>query len=84
MKNVLITFRSVTYAQRAEQILRSVGISAGLRRTPGELSNRGCGYGLWIEQGDTTAAAGLLRERAVAFGKVYVRSAEGKMEEWTV
>ena len=80
----LITFRSVTYAQRAEQAFRTVGIDAVLRRTPKELSTRGCGYGLRIQGKDSLAAVELLREREIAFGKVYAQGRNGKMEERVV
>lgn len=80
----LITFRSVTYAQRAEQAFRSVGIDTMLRRTPKELSNRGCGYGLRVQGKDVLAAVELLREKGIAFGKVYAQGRDGKMEERAV
>ena len=80
----LITFRSVTYAQRAQQAFRSTGIDCQLRRTPRELSNRGCGYCLAIRGADSLAAVETLRDREIAFGRVYAQGAGGKMEERTV
>ena len=77
----LITFRSVTYAQRAERTLRNAGIRCGLRRTPKMLAQRGCGYCLTVRRQDAVAAVALLREREVQFGKVYGPDAAGGMEE---
>ena len=77
----LITFRSVTYAQRGERLLNRFGLDCTLRRTPRELSQRGCGYCLAIRGRDAIAAAELLREQEVPFGKVYARTAGGNMEE---
>ena len=77
----LVTFRSVTYAQRGERLLQRKGINCALRRTPRELSQRGCGYCLAIRGRDAMAAVELLRENEVPFGKVYARTAGGAMEE---
>ena len=48
MKTFFITFRSLTYAQRGEQTLRSGGIKSRMRRTPRWMEERGCGYGVEI------------------------------------
>lgn len=77
----LITFRSVTYAQRAEQILRRAGIDTHLRRTPKELSKRGCGYCLSLSGKDVPAGVELLREKEISFERVYAQSRAGGMEE---
>ena len=77
----LVTFRSVTYAQRGERLLQRMGLDCTLRRTPRELSQRGCGYCLALRGRDVVAAVGLLREQEVPFGKVYARTAAGTMEE---
>lgn len=80
----LITFRSITYAQRGQQALRSVGIDCQLRRTPRELSGRGCGYGLLLRSRDALAAAELLRERTISFNKIYAKLPDGTIEERTL
>ena len=80
----LITFRSVTYAQRAQQALKSVDMDCLLRRTPRELSSKGCGYALGIRGKDALAAAQLLRERGIAFNKVFAPGPDGKLEERAV
>ena len=77
----LITFRSVTHAQRGERALNRVGLDCMLRRTPRELSQRGCGYCLAIRGRDAVAAVEVLREQEVPFGKVYARTGGGVMEE---
>lgn len=76
----LITFRSVTYAQKAERRLKGAGIDCTLQRTPRELSEQGCGYCLRLRGTDTAAAVTLLRENQLAFGKVYALSS-GHPEE---
>ena len=71
MKNIwLITFRSVTFAQKGERQLKKAGVNCTMQRTPKELSERGCGYCLEI-----------LREKQVSFGKVYALTEDGRPEE---
>ena len=77
----LITFQSVTYAQRGERLLQQKGINCALRRTPRELSQKGCGYCLAIRGRDAIGAVELLRENEVPFGKLYGQTVGGGMEE---
>ena len=44
MRNCIITFRSVTPAQRGEAILKREGINCTLQRTPRSMQEKGCGY----------------------------------------
>ncbi len=41
-----ITFRSITYAQRAQNLLDRRGIRTYLLRTPKAMAKNGCGYSL--------------------------------------
>lgn len=81
MKDCMITFRSVTPAQTAEGLLRNAQVSCQLRRTPRWLQEQGCGYSLWLSRGDAMAAVTLLRERDVAFRKVYLQTEKGAARE---
>ena len=80
----LITFRSVTPAQRAEGHLRRMGFECGIRRTPRWMEAQGCGYSLWIREDDARAAAEHLRQAQILFRKVYLRRENGTMEEMTL
>ena len=61
-KNVyLITFRSVTYAQRGERLLNRWGERCSLKRTPRWVEERGCGYSLRLQTDDIERAVTLLR-----------------------
>jgi len=77
----LITFRSITFAQKAERLLKRAGLTCNLQRTPQELSERGCGYCLRLLKGDTHAAVALLRENQQMYGKVYAVT-DGRPEVW--
>ena len=81
MKNFFITFRSVTYAQIGERLLKRGGIECFVRRTPKALTNRQCGYCLQLRPWDIDNALALLRSGQVQFGKVYALEYDGKFEE---
>ena len=81
MKNCIITFRSVTPAQRAEEVLQRAGVECTLRRTPKWMEEKGCGYSVQLNQTDVMAAAMLLRQAGIGFRKVYALSDSGAPEE---
>lgn len=84
MKNYLITFRSVTYAQKGERVLRRSGIDCVVRRTPKALTIKECGYSLQLRHGDLARALELLQGAQVQFGKVYGIDYDGEFEELAV
>ena len=84
MKFYYITFRSVTYAQRGEQVLQKGGIRCTLLRTPKWMEERGCGYCLRLWTENVGPAVQLLRKAQVSLRKVYVQNKEGQLEEWNL
>ncbi len=80
MKYCLITFRSVTPAQRAEGMLKKAGMDCHIQRTPKWMEEQGCGYSLRIPWHSVQVAVDLLRSREVPFRKIYLWN-EGRMEE---
>ena len=76
-----ITFRSVTYAQRAEKLLNQWGHRVNLMRTPRWMEEQGCGYALKIWTRDLPAVLKLMQENGVRLRKVYAQREEGDMEE---
>lgn len=82
MKNEwLITFRSVTFAQRGERILHSRQIHCRMQRTPKYLTERGCGYCLRLRGADSLRAVELLRREKLPYEKVYALNEDGSTEE---
>lgn len=81
MEFCLITFRSVTPAQRGESLLRRESIGCSLQRTPRVLADKGCGYSLRLRRTDLHKGLELLRQRGIAFRKAYCITAEGDPEE---
>lgn len=76
-----ITFRSVTFAQRAEKLLNKQGIRVGLIRTPRWMEEQGCGYALKIWNHDVLSVVKFLRDSSIQIRKVYVQREGGEMEE---
>ena len=81
MKAYLITFRSITYAQRAEQALNREGIRCNLRRTPRWMEQRGCGYGIEAKLADGSQVTGILNREGIPYRKVYRLTQDGAVEE---
>ena len=81
MKHCMITFRSVTPAQRAEGLLRRAGIWCLLGRTPRYMEEQGCGYSLRVRQKDVSAAVQMLQENHITLRRVYGMQEDGKPGE---
>lgn len=81
MKYSLITFRSVTPAQQAENFLRKSGIDCIIRRTPKWMEEQGCGYSLRVPFPEAQRITELLRGQGIRFRKVYLLRDNGNAEE---
>lgn len=81
MKYCMITFRSVTPAQRGEGLLKRAGLDCSIQRTPRWMEEQGCGYSVRLRCNDVMPALELLRSNDVPFRKVYLRRENGKVEE---
>ena len=81
MQTCLITFRSITPAQRGEVLLRKKGFYCALQRTPRWMEAQGCGYSLRIHHADAPECVRLLREAGVSFRKIYLQRDGSRPEE---
>ncbi len=81
MKFYYVTFRSVTHAQRGEQVLKREGIRSTLLRTPKWMETKGCGYSLRIWTNDISRPVALLRREQVSMQRVYIQTGDGTLEE---
>ena len=82
MRTCYITFRSVTYAQRGEAVLRSAGIRCTLQRSKGWMQERGCGYCLKLREGDPLRTVEVLDRAGVPRGRVWLQEEGGAAREW--
>ena len=81
MKTYFVTFRSITFAQRGESILRKAGMDSTLQRTPRWMEAQGCGYCLKLNEWDINQAAALLQQKQIPFRKIYLRQENGETKE---
>ena len=81
MKQCMITFRSVTPAQRGEGALKRAGIDCALQRTPRKMEEQGCGYCLKLLCAQAIRAVAVLQEQQIPYRKVYLHRKEGLPEE---
>lgn len=84
MKYCVITFRSVTPAQRAENVLRHAGYECSVRRTPRWMEEQGCGYSLRVRTQDVTGCVALLRSNSLSFRKIYLQEDNAVTEELNI
>ena len=84
MSYYYITFRSVTFAQRGERVLREGKIRCTLQRTPRWMEEQGCGYCLRLWTKELAPAAELLARGGVPLRKIYVQKDQGQLEEVTL
>ena len=81
MKYCVITFRSVTPAQRGEGVLKRAGLDCTLQRTPRWIQEQGCGYSLRLRCRDMAKAVELLQEQGVDYRKLYALREDGSFQE---
>lgn len=80
----LITFRSVTWAQKAETLIRRLGYRCVLRRTSRWMEAQGCGYSLRVPAENVLECVNKLRESRILFQKVYQHNSFGEPEEMQI
>lgn len=80
MLDCYFTFRSVTYAQRAQRVLASEDIPSELRRAPKNMSVKGCGYALRVRSEKAARAAAALQNGGAAYNAVYRMRPDGTAE----
>ena len=80
MTQYLISFRSLTHAQRAARLLERSGLTVTIRRTPAGLSRSGCGYAIALRKRAAEAVA-LLKEQQLFTGKLFRREEDGEYRE---
>lgn len=79
MNQDCITFRSITPAQRAQNVLRQAGVDTGLQRTPRYMDGKGCGYCLRVRPRDRDRALGLLTRAGIEYWNVFPGDTAGEV-----
>lgn len=81
MKCYYITFRSVTFAQRAEKLLLHSEIRCSVQRTPRWMEEQGCGYALRFWAMDPGKALQILHGQNVPMRRLYLQDVHGELVE---
>ena len=70
----IILFRSLTYAQRGSRALSLAGIPSYVMKAPQGLTEKGCGYGVRLNEAKLRRAVALLDERSIDRGRAVLLS----------
>lgn len=81
MREIYLSFRSVTSAMEALRLLTGNGIRANLRRTPEAMRSRGCGYSLGIPERKGQDAVSFLRQKGASFERAFRKDESGIWQE---
>jgi len=76
----LITFKTLTQAQRASRLLERAGHTVSIRRVPPDLSRSGCGYAITLRKSAYDAVE-RLKTNGLWTGKLFRREGEGAFQE---
>lgn len=77
----LLTFRSLTYAQRAARVLERAGVVGTVSRVPKAAAAKGCAYCVTIAARHKARAVDVLTLAGLAPERVLLRNADGTLEE---
>ena len=69
--NVLVTFRSATQMQKAQRLLRAMGIMSRSVRPSLSVTQGSCGYGLEFDDRFAGRVSDALRENGIEYGKLF-------------
>ncbi|MCD7749797.1 MAG: DUF3343 domain-containing protein [Oscillospiraceae bacterium] len=76
----LLTFRSLTYAQRAARVLERAGVTGTVSRLPKSVSTRGCAYCVIVSARNRERAVNILTSAGLAPERVIARDTNGVLE----
>ena len=76
----LITFRSLTHAQRSARLLERSGLTSTVVKAPQGLSSSGCAYAVTLRSRPEEALA-LLKKNNMRGGRLFRRGPDGRYEE---
>ena len=79
MYDYFFTFRSVTAAMDAKELLEKSGIKAVLSRTPKSLKQQGCGYSLRLRVESPMTAKRILEGERANYQRIYRKD---ELEQW--
>ena len=81
MENYLIIARSVTYAQRMQNVLSRAGVRCRIFRAPRDLTDLGCAYAVQIQAADLSRALTTLHRASLDPVQVFMTQQRGLYRE---
>ena len=76
----LLTFRSLTYAQRAARVLERAGITGTVSRVPKAAATKGCAYCVIVAARYKETAVSILSMAGLSPERTLLRNADGTVE----
>ena len=76
----LLTFRSLTYAQRAARVLERAGVTGTVSRVPKAAATRGCAYCVIVAARHRDRAVDILTAADLLPERVLLRHTDGTLE----
>ncbi len=76
----LLTFRSLTYAQRAARVLERAGITGTVSRVPKAAATKGCAYCVIVAARHRDMAVGILTSAGLSPERTILRNPDGTLE----
>lgn len=77
----LIVCRSLTYAQRTEQVLSRAGITAHIMRAPKSIDGEGCSHGVKVAERNLSTALTILARTGLSPKRVLIFYGDGSYRE---
>lgn len=77
----LIVCRSLTYAQRTEQVLARAGITGHIMRAPKTIDSEGCSHGVKVAERNLSAALAVLARAELSPKRVFIFYGDGSYRE---
>ena len=74
---IVIIFKSVTYAQRAERILAKKGITSNIIKAPFGKNAGSCAYGVKLNDKYIAQACDIIREVKLPYTDIMVKQPDG-------
>ena len=69
---IVIIFKSVTYAQRAERLLAKNGIVSNVMKAPFGRNSGACAYAVRINDKNIVKALGIIKESGLSYTDMYL------------
>ena len=81
---IVIIFKSVTYAQRAERLLVKKGITGNIIKAPFGIKSGSCAYGLRIDERNLSLALSVLKQTGLPYREILAKRPDGTYREVVV